>query len=229
MFKSLIIAVCLLVLVIPQAHAQLKLSDFFIDLAPQSKAEELFVSNTGNERLFLKIKAVEVIDPGLESESIISNEDPRKLGLLVSPQRVVLEPGEEKRVRLVGLEDTATDRFFKVNVTPVVGELETTETIGVKLMVAYAAWIFQRPDNAKPELIVSREAGKIKVKNIGETHAQIFAGEQCNINGKECVDIEKFRVLVGREKQIDLPFPDNTAPIEIKAIYSGKSETIIVE
>ncbi len=229
MFRGLIIVASLLVSGVPVAHAQLKLSDFFIDLDQQTKANELFVSNTGNERMFLKIKASEVVDPGLESEEVISSENPRELGLLVSPQRVILEPGEEKRVRLVALADTDKDRFFKVNVTPVVGELETTETIGVKLLVAYAAWVFQRPENAEPELTVSRDDGKIKIRNIGTTHAEILPGKQCSISGEECDDLTEVRVLVGHEKEIELPFPDNTAPLEMKAVFSGKSQLVKVE
>ena len=209
------------------ANAQLKLSDFFIDLNPATQSEDLYAENLGQERLFLKVSVVEVQDPGQETEEIVDIADPRELGLLVSPQRLVVEPGGEKRIRVLALAPTDRDRFFKVTVTPVVGDVESEQTIGVKLMIAYAAWVFLRPEGAVPHLTGVREGRVLRVRNSGGTHAELTGGRQCASDSMgSCEGIERFRVLAGQEKEIELPYPDNEAPIDFKVLYAGQADKV---
>ncbi|MDJ0921730.1 MAG: hypothetical protein QNI84_11425 [Henriciella sp.] len=213
-------------LILP-AQAQLRLSDFFIDLYPGATSGEIYAANEGSDPLYLKVTAEEVIDPGLETESVRDVVDPRELGLLVSPQRLIVNEGEEKRIRLVALEQPEADRFYKVTVTPVVGEIESDEMIGVKLMIAYAAWVFVRPEDGAPALTARREDGALIVKNDGTTHAELTGGKQCaSADRDSCEKIDRFRVLAGREKRIDLPMPENAAPIEFNVLYASEVEKV---
>ena len=209
------------------ANAQLKLSDFFLDLDPVTQSEDLYAENLGQERMYLKVSVVEVTDPGLSTEGVHEIADPRELGLLVSPQRLVVEPGGEKRIRILALEPAMKDRFFKVTVTPVVGEIESEQMIGVKLMIAYAAWVFQRPEGATPNLIGWREGNVLKVRNEGGTHAELTGGKQCAPAAPgSCDTIDRVRILAGQEKEIALPYPANPAPVAFKVLYAGKADPV---
>jgi len=216
---------CWVLLWAPAAQAQLKLSDIFVDLHPKRMSAQIFAANTGDERLYLKVTVVEVLNPSLETEEVRDVADPRELGLLVSPQRLVVEPGEEKRIRMVALEKVNEDRFFKVTVAPVVGDIESEEMMGVKVLIAYAAWVFVRPEGGTPEISGTRNGRKLVVKNTGTTHAELTGGKQCTGAGRDTCDaIERFRVLAGREKTITLPRASE--PVRFKILYADQTGEI---
>ncbi len=221
MFARIVLAIAVLLSSMSSAQAQLKISDIFVDLFPGRPSNQIFASNLGDERLYLKVTAEEVLNPGLEGEVTRNVKDPRELGLLVSPQRLVLDPGEEKRIRLVALENPTADRFFKVTVTPVVGEVESEDLIGVKVLIAYAAWVFVRPEGAAPKISGVRNGRTLTVRNTGNTHAELTGGKQCTSSSRDsCASIDRFRVLAGQEKTISLPRERET--VEFKILYADQ-------
>ena len=226
MAKNLWLALLLTFCLSGPTQAQLKLSDIFVDLHPKHPSSQIFASNTGEERLYLKVTAVEVLNPGLDTEEIRDVTDPRALGLLVSPQRLIVEPGEEKRIRMVALARVQQDRFFKVTVAPIVGDIESEDLMGVKVLIAYAAWVFVRPDGAKPDISGIRKGRTLTVKNTGTTHAELTGGKQCVGSSRDtCESIERFRVLAGREKTVTLPKANE--PVRFKILYADQVDEIV--
>ena len=93
------------------AYANLKLSDFYIDLHEKARSDSIYAANQGKETMYLKISVVEVINPGAENQEIRKVTDPKVLGLLVSPQRLVVKAGEEGRIPY-GLANRTRERSF---------------------------------------------------------------------------------------------------------------------
>ena len=185
------------------AHAELKLSHYFIDLHENQRVDALYASNDGDEVLYLKVEVAEILEPTSEQPIVRKEADPRALGLLVSPQRLVVRPGEEARVRLVALDKPAHDRFFKVSVVPTTGKLVPEQDVGVKVMIGYSAWVYVRPEGLRPKLTGRQIGGQLEVANDGGTLAQMMVGRQCDKG--LCESIEPFRVLAGQTKRVELP------------------------
>ena len=223
MLRSIFVTLGFMIAAIGPASAQLQLNDFFIDLGDGAKPGELYAANRGDETLYLQVTVEEVLNPGAEDEEIIKIANPREAGVLVSPQRLVAQPGEEKRIRIVALKDANEDRFFKLTVTPVVGDLESEEAIGVKVMIAYAAWVFLRPEGAPHPWITAEQTGAVlTLRNEGRTHAEISNANQCGDDG-DCDTIPKFRMMAGAEKVVELNSAD---PVEAKVLFADKAKPL---
>ncbi len=189
------------------AHGSLRLSDFFVELHAGKRGDALFVQNEGGEVLYLEVSVEEVLDPLAQERTVRKVDDPRSLGLLVSPQRLVLEPGEEGRIRAVAMTQPDRDRFYKVTVVPVTGALRSDQPVGVKVMIGYSAWVFVRPEGARPVLDGARRQGELTLRNSGDTLARLVRGRQCDGDGR-CERLEPMRVLAGQSKTVDLPMPE---------------------
>lgn len=196
------------------AYADVQLSDFFVDLSEDSRVNAIYAANRGDETLYLKVTATEVIDPASTDPRIRNVKNPRELGLLVSPQRLVVQPGDEGRIRLVALAEPQEDRFYKIAVEPVTGALETDGQVGVKIMVGYSAWAFIRPKGAEPIVSATRDGRMLTVRNSGTTLARMTAGKQCA--GVICEQIDTFRVLAGEKKTVELPHADRPASFKVR-------------
>lgn len=202
--------------------AQVRLSDFHIGLNAQDPTDSIYLSNLGDETLYLAISVVEVLNPAEDAPDLVEEIDPRTLGLLVSPQRLVLEPGAENRIRLVALDRPEEDRFYKVTVKPVTGALETNEQIGVKVMVGYSAWVWIGAQGGQPDVWGQRDGDRVVLHNRGDTLAELRMGEQCAAG--RCEPLETVRILAGDERTIDLPL--GAAPVTFRMVWGNQSEDL---
>src|SRR4051794_26677729 len=83
------------------APAALTLSQVIVDLIPgRPLRDDIEAWNDTNERMYIIAEASLVSDPGLASEKRLQEPDPEKLGLLVTPTRMILEPGQRKILRV---------------------------------------------------------------------------------------------------------------------------------
>ena len=84
--------------------AQIQVSQLIVELQPgKHDRQDVDVGNGGTVRAFVEIDPREILNPGSAPESARTDPDPEKLGLLVSPARVVLEPGEHRLIRIATL------------------------------------------------------------------------------------------------------------------------------
>jgi hypothetical protein len=85
---------------ISAAHADIVLSQLIIDLQPgEHSRDDIEIWNKGTERAYVALEPREVINAGLANERRREEPDPEKLGLLVSPARMILEAGHRKLAR----------------------------------------------------------------------------------------------------------------------------------
>ncbi len=206
------------------AHGALRLSDFFVELHGAQRGDALFAHNEGDEVLYLEVRVEEVLDPLADPPNVRQADDPRSLGLLVSPQRLVLQPGEEGRIRTLAMTQPDQDRFYKVTVVPVTGALQSDQSVGVKVMIGYSAWVFIRPEGARPVLEGSRREGELLLRNAGDTLARLVRGRQCDAHGR-CERLEPVRVLAGQSKSLPLPLADGE--VTFRMVWGNESLDLV--
>src|SRR3546814_2712942 len=130
-FKAALVA---LALGVAPAHAQLSVDRLWVDFEPgASRRADVVVRNESPDRYYITITAAEIIQPGTKEEKRVETTDPEVLGLWVTPNRLVIDPGGMRSVRVVSLDVQLTnDRFYRVKTTPQVGDIQTNVTAAFK-------------------------------------------------------------------------------------------------
>ena len=182
------------------------LDKVIVDFSPAGPSrDDIEITNAGDEILYVSVEPAEILDPGGPEETRITNPDPRAMGLLVSPNRLALGPGERKIIRFSLLErPSETDRIYRVSIKPVVGEISARKS-ALKIVVGYDVLVIARPDGARPVLSAARDGDALLVRNLGNTNALLFDGEQCTAPETDCVELPSKRVYAGRSWRVDLP------------------------
>lgn len=215
-------AVALLFAPVPaaQAHAELVLSELIVDLQPgKSVRDDVEVWNKSAERSYVAIEPREIVDPGQPTESARREPDPEKLGLLVSPERMILEPGQRKLVRIASLAgDADREHVYRVTVKPVVGGIQS-EATGLKIVVGYDVLVLVRPARAQAQVSASRNGRELKFNNSGNVSVEIIDGRQCS--GGQCSELAGKRLYPGATWTVRLPAD---APAEYHLKSPGRDE-----
>lgn len=187
-----------LVLYPTAARAELVLSELIVELQPGKHARsDLEVWNNAPERAFVAIEPREIVNPSLSSQSERRESDPEKLGLLVSPSRMILEPGERRLLRIASLLP-ASDRehVYRVTVKPVVGGVDSKDS-GLKLLVGYDVLVLVRPDQPAARVSAVRSGRKLTFSNAGNVSVEIVDGRQCDQSRKVCSKLPGKRLYPG--------------------------------
>lgn len=188
------------------ARAELVLSQVIVDLAPSKPPrDDIEVFNDGPERMYVSAEPFEVRDPGTGQEQRVPVIDPQASGLLVSPQKVVLAPGERRLIRIAALGDRpAHDRVYRVAIKPVAGPI-TAEQSALKVFVGYDALVLVRPDQLTRDLAGERTGKTLILTNAGNTAQELFDGRQCDAAGGDCRALPAKRLYSGARWQQTLP------------------------
>lgn len=197
---------CWPVLAVTPANAGMTLDKVIVDFGPKAPSrDDIEITNSGDEILYVSVEPAEIIEPGEASERRVTTPDPRALGLLVSPNRLALGPGERKILRFSLLDrPVGGDRIYRVAIKPVVGELTATRS-ALKVLVGYDVLVIARPADARPLLTASRDGGALLIRNLGNTNALLFGGRQCDDAQADCVELPSMRMYAGNAWQLDLP------------------------
>src|SRR6476469_2412758 len=99
--QRLWIVAALAVLLPTAANADLVLSELIVELQPgKLMRDDIEVWNNSSERMYVLIEPREIVRPSLPSQVDRKDPDPEKLGLLVEPNRMILEPRQRRLVRI---------------------------------------------------------------------------------------------------------------------------------
>lgn len=189
------------------ARAQIVLSQLVVELQPGKVSRmDIEILNKDAERAYVVVEPRQLIEPDVPGEQSLSDPDPAKLGLLVSPGRMVLEPGQHKLLRFADIGSVADkERIYRVTVKPVVGELEG-ERSGLKVLIGYDVLVLVRP--AKPVANVSgvRTGNKLVWRNDGNVSVELTNGRLCQIGTAEgCQNLPGKRLYAGSSWAVDVP------------------------
>jgi P pilus assembly chaperone PapD len=199
------------------AHAELVLSELIVDLDPGKQTrEDIEVWNDSPERAYVAVEPRELLDAGLPSETARRDPDPQKLGLLVSPARMILEPGQRKRLRIASLLGPPDrEHVYRVTVKPLVGAVQS-DASGLKLLVGYDVLVLVRPARPAPNVTGRREGRRLTFNNSGNVSVEVVQGRQCDADGRRCVELPGKRLYPGVSWTVDLP-SDQPADYRLRA------------
>lgn len=189
------------------AHAEMVLSQVIVDLLPgEAPRGDIEVFNDGAERMYVSAEPFEILAPGTAQEQRVAAADPERSGLLVSPQKLVLAPGERRTIRVAAVGDRpASDRVYRVAIKPVAGPISADRT-ALKVFVGYDALVLVRPAQLSGDVIGERQNRTLKLSNAGNTAQELFDGKQCDAAGKDCRSLPSKRLYPGVVWQQSLPF-----------------------
>ena len=202
------LSVALALLPVAPASAELSVSQLVVELKPgAARAADIELYNDSEERSYISVEPREIIAAGLGQENPLLSPDPGKLGLLVSPTRLVIEPGQRRRLRIAAVGPVPPrERVYRVTVKPVSGEVSGTQS-GLKLLVGYDLLVLVRPPAGKPQLEIDRKAGTLTIANRGAASVELAEGKQCDAQGNSCKPLPGTRLYAGASWAQQLPMP----------------------
>lgn len=205
----------------PGARAELALSQLVVELSKPSDARaDIEIWNNSNERAYVVAEPSEIVNPGTKAEERRSEPDPEKRGLLVSPARMILEPGQRKLIRLAAIGARPDrERVYRVTVKPVTGELSSSET-GLKLLVGYDVLVLLRPVEVRTNLTAARSGTQITFRNEGNASVELSDGKQCNAGRTSCTPVPGKRLYAGAEWSQQL---NSNGPVEFTIHSIGQT------
>ncbi|WP_375419785.1 molecular chaperone [uncultured Sphingomonas sp.] len=189
------------------AQASIVLSQVVVDILPTSDvAQNIEVSNDGTDVAYVVAEPAEIIAPGQPAEARTPIVDPGVGGLLVSPQRLILQPGERKTVRIAAIGPRgATDRVYRVTIKPVAGPV-TAAVSALKLLVGYDVLVIYRPAAPAPKIVGERSGDVLTLRNTGNTNADLFDGRACaGSTAATCKALPSKRLYAGQAWRQTLP------------------------
>ena len=204
-----------------QAGAELALSHLIVQLQPGQKSrEDIEVLNSSAERAYVAVEPSEIIDAGKPAQRRHQEQDPERRGLLVTPARMILEPGQRKLVRLSALMPaSAQERVYRVTVKPVAGELQSTST-GLKILVGYDVLVLVRPTKPQADVVARRVGNELRFKNGGNASVELVDGRQCEKDSRSCKELPGKRLYAGAEWSQKMP---SNGPVEYTVVSPQKS------
>lgn len=185
------------------AWANLIISQLVIEVAQGSRTADVEILNESDERSFVSIQAREIIGPGTVDERNFVSPNPDELGLLVSPTKVIMEPGQRRRLRIAAIgQASRNERVYRVTVKPVVGDITGNES-GLKLLVGYDLLVIVRPVVSRTEIAVLRQGDSVTLTNRGTTSVELVDGKYCRSDGS-CDVLPGKRLYAGASWQQSL-------------------------
>lgn len=203
------------------AHADLVLSELIVDLQPgKILREDVEVWNNSPERSYVSIEPREVLNPSLPSQSDRKDPDPEKLGLLVEPARVILEPGQRRLVRIAALStDLEREHVFRVTIKPVLGPIQSEDS-GLKVVVGYDVLVLVRPRQPAARVAGTRIGRRLTLTNSGNVSVEVIDGRQCAAHA-QCTELPGKRLYPGASWTVELP---SDLPAEYTLRSPGRSD-----
>lgn len=221
--------------------AQLVVDRMWVDMRPDSAGrEDLVLRNESADRYYVSLVASEILGAGTEAEQRVEIADPEALGLLISPTRLILEPGASRAVRIVNIGQAGpADRVYRLRITPQVtdvdagADLPEGETgVSIRVLMAYDILVVSRPAEARPQIVSLTEPGAVLLRNDGNTNTLLLNGEVCPRGARAgdqdvCRTLDDHRLYASETWRIET---DITDPIlRFKSRTMVRDEDSIVE
>ncbi|MCW8879883.1 MAG: hypothetical protein OQJ89_05825 [Kangiellaceae bacterium] len=217
------------------SFAGISLSQAIVHFEDDGKtSEDIEVFNQGNETLYIKVEASQILFPGTDKQQREIYRDPRSAGLLVTPQRMVIASGARKRIRFVRLHSSSeqqTDKVYRVLVKPEVGDVSSTQT-AVKVIVAYEVLVLAQPKDPKFNLVHQFNGNQLVVTNKGNTNVLLQTGNQCpkgqsvDDENNQCQEINGKRLYAGNSWAFELPYE---TPVSFRYSIGMENDVITFE
>ena len=136
---------------------------------------------------------------------------------MITPGKMVLPPSARKLMRFLLLgPQPEKDKIYRIVVKPVIQGVEgQKQRMALKVLVGYEALVIVRPVGAKIELTGERKGNSLTLVNRGNTNANIQSGEQCDVTGANCKEINVTRIYSGQTWTTSLPYIDGLVKYKV--------------
>lgn len=173
----------------------------------QPARQDVKVSNSEPEDIFVQVDVLEVKKAGTVDETREIVSDPSKLKLLATPNKLIIPGNGQKLIRIVNLQvDNNEERIYRINVTPIVPPLEE-DSSQLRIVVAYQILAIVQPNDPNSTLNAQRNGRMMTFVNNGNTNILFSDGKQCEPdNPDNCTDLTSRRLYANNEWQLELPF-----------------------
>ena len=214
--------------------AAIKVSTLRVDFIPTDKQfQDVFIENAGDKVEYVDISLFKRLNPAKQPEQIETNagQDPKKFGMVVTPNKMAINPGQMKRVRLLNFNHgNTTDIVYGLRILPVEAPVQRAEDAGdvhaaaqVQMVSSFVIGVYVLPANANVNLSLTRSGKDLSIENKGNTNALLDEGKQCTADAKPvCDDLEPVRIYGGELVHVSLP---KDLPASYQATYLNTTKT----
>jgi P pilus assembly chaperone PapD len=190
----------------PKPH--LKVSKGRIIFTPSTKQAFYLITNDGDGIGYVNIDTYRIKYDGSTMQSI-EKKNPKEFGLLVSPSKLILQPGQSKKVRVKRFKfGNKTEYMYEVIAKPVprpreIGE-ETKKSMQTKTTITMAALtrVFLPPAKLDPQLTAKQSKKVVTFTNTGNTTMQVGRIQICLADN--CRKAYAFELYPGMQKTLKL-------------------------
>lgn len=200
---------------------------------PSQTRQDVSVANDSNEdRLFVSVDPFLVAQPGTDEQALIPLDPDGALELLVTPNKLMIEPSGSAIVRILNMADPgAEEKYYRVNFTPMSkppeyedkDENEEATGMQVTIALAYQALVIVPPLDPEAIVMFNRSGKELTFTNPGNSYYLLRDGQQCDPqNADKCSDLPSKRVYPGNEYSVELPF-DSPAQYSVRTVQGAKS------
>lgn len=197
------------------------------------------IKNEGSKKAYVMMSAKKLLNIGDPTPKYYSNKNPKLLGLLVSPMKLVLKPGQTRKVRVTDLTKPEArkngDVFYKVFASQVAPpKKKGKESSGVGMKVEFNIntefYVISRANPMKPNLSTNITDGRINMHNEGNTTMQMDFITQCDKTKTTCKSFGNAILYPGKKVSIKL-LSDMNQPsvITFDEAYANKREKITLD
>ena len=224
MFRTIAAAAGLLFGICAPAAAQLTANPAIMSFqGTENTRKDIKIGNTSSRTQYLNVSAMRIIEPGAHPETYFESPNPEEVGLLVAPRRIVLQPGEERVIRVILLDDEIeTDKAWRVHIEPTIGKIDADTSVAVTLL-AFKALVFARPEDPTTNIVGARDGTTLTLTNTGTSNVVLFDGEQCPGDGAPCQRVTGKRLWPGLEWTTELPID---APVTFQLRDAGEDRSM---
>lgn len=161
------------------------------------------VKNVGKDTLYINSFPTQVTQPGSEKEKRLTIKNPRQLGLLISPKRFKLLPGQSQFVQISSVKrEQDEDLVYRVKFSPTVADI-TANRSGLKILIAYELLVLVQPATTNADLLYEQRGEMLWLENKGNTNILLASGTHC-LDDDQCIDLPSKRLYAGQNMQIPL-------------------------
>lgn len=205
-------------------HAQITVNKSVLEFSAEQKIQDVEIFNSGEFKIYLDLKLAEIMKPEAAEPERFELADPRTAAILVTPQQILVPPGQRKRVRVILREPAKDqDRIYRLAIKPYTGDLNidsddsATKTSAIKVLLGYDLLLLSRPESLQPELDVNRDEKSITFVNTGNTNILLRRIVQCDKAKTECNELQPNRLYAGETLKLELPVAGDVAayPVEV--------------
>ena len=172
--------------------------------------EDIEVFNNGNDNLYISTKLFAINQPESETPERKELTNPRSAGIIISPTRFVVAPGQRKVVRVSTTQAAIDkDKVYRILMKPHVGKFDLAtekKVAGIKIILGYELLVFVRPATLQADLQVQRQGKLLSLHNAGNTNINVREIKLCqDSERKNCEVLGGKRLYAGQKWQVELP------------------------